>query len=324
MGNSLRRHHPDWKLWLCVTDKEPDGFILNIADEPYDEILYASDLKLENVQGWLFGHDVVEACTAVKGPILQQLTSSEAEKIIYLDPDIAVFNNLQPLVDMLDEASVLLTPHQVDPDYEEMAIYDNEISGSLKHGIYNLGFIAIRNDEIGRQLANWWSDRCKRYCYDDPDTGLFVDQKWCDFVPAFFDRVRIVRDPGYNVASWNLNKRMVTIDLEGQLLVNGNYPLYFYHFTKLGPIGDTMTRRYAADNVEVYELWSWYKRKVVETTDERIPDGWWHYGMFSNGEPIPPEARVLYRTRGDLQAEFPDPFNTDGGGFAAWYQTEKV
>ena len=58
----------------------------------------------------------------------------------------------------------------------------------------------------------------------------------------------------------------------GKCLVNGS-PLRFFHFTKLGPIGDTMTRKYAQDNVEVYELWSWYKRMVDRLSEKGVPSG---------------------------------------------------
>lgn len=319
LAHTLKRHHPDWTLWLCITDKEPDGFSFDIAQEPFDKVLFASDLDIPNIQGWLFKHNVVEACTAVKGPILQRLLKSGAEKVFYLDPDIAVFNSLQPLVEMLDDASALLTPHQLDPDDEVQSITDNEIC-SLNHGIYNLGFIAVRNDEIGRSFAQWWCDRCTHFCYDERDRGVFVDQKWCDLVPAFFDNVRIVRDPGYNVASWNLNKRTIEMAVDGQILVNEKYPLRFYHFTKLGPIGDMMTRRYAGDNTEVYELWAWYKREVKEFTDPRIPDGWWHYGHYRDGKIIPQAARNIYRSRVDLQEAYPDPF--DAAGYQIWYKQQ--
>lgn len=319
LGSTLKRHHPDWTLWLCITDQEPEGFSFNIADEPFDQVLFVTDLEIPNIRGWLFMHDVVEVCTAVKSLMLQRLIQTDADKIFYIDPDIAVFNSLQPMLAMLDESSILLTPHQLEPDDEIQSVYDNEIC-SLAHGIYNLGFLAIRNDETGHRFADWWSDRCLRFCYDEREKGLFVDQKWCDLVPAFYDNVRIVRDPGYNVASWNLNRRTIEIVDGGKIMVNGRYPLRFFHFTKLGPVGDSMTRRYAGDNVEVYELWSWYKRKVTEFTDKRIPNLWWFYGTFSNGEPIPKQARVLYRHREDLHEAFPDPF--DANGFLLWLREQ--
>ncbi len=321
LGESLKRLHPDWTLWLLITDEVPDGFPFDIESEFWDKVVFATELDIPNVEGWIFRHDVVEVCTAVKGPFLEQLTNTSASKIIYLDPDIAVFNSLQPLIDALDSSSILLTPHQLESDDDTRSVWDNEIC-SLQHGTYNLGFLAIRNDEAGKACAKWWSNRCRRFCYDEKDKGLFVDQKWCDLIPAFFDGVKIVRDPGYNVASWNLNRRKITAAKDGQFLVNGEYPLRFYHFTKLGPVGDAMTRRYAGDNVEVYELWKWYRHEVTVASDSRIPAGYWHYAQYSSGNPIPKAARELHRHRDDLIAHFANPFDSTDGGYEAWYANE--
>jgi hypothetical protein len=314
---SLKRFHPDWEFTVCITDREPEGFVFDLEREPFDRVLWGQDLPVTDIDSWLFGHDVVEACTAVKGPVMQLLTEwSDADKIFYLDPDIAVFSTLQPLIDILDEGSILLTPHQLEPETSHTAIIDNERT-SLRLGTYNLGFVAIRNNAAGRAFARWWDARLREYCYDEPEQGIFVDQKWCDLVPALFEGVRIVRDPGCNVASWNLSNRTIRITGSGDILVNGSL-LRFFHFTKLGPIGDLMTQRYAQDNTEVYELWAWYRRMIERYTSAEIPEGWWYYGRYDNGEEITRAQRVQYRQRPDLQKTFPNPFATAQDGYYQW------
>jgi hypothetical protein len=320
LAASVKRYHPDWRLWAVISDREPAGFRFDIQNEDFDFVIWGDELFGAETLHWMFKHDVVEFCTAVKGPVLKRIVeTTNADRIFYLDPDIAVFGSLQPLVDMLETSSILLTPHQLDPDESRFAIADNEIC-SLRLGIYNLGFVAIRTDGEGYRFARWWSDRLRDYCFDEPSGGLFVDQKWCDLVPAFFENVKIVRDPGCNVASWNLSKRKITIDQSGNILVNGS-PLRFFHFTKLGPIGDVMTQRYAQDNVEVYELWTWYRHMVKQFEEPAIPGRWWKYSQFSNGSPISRDARILYRHRIDLQNAFPDPFDADGDSYYSWLQT---
>ena len=44
----------------------------------------------------------------------------------------------------------------------------------------------MRNGAEGRRFAAWWRDRLHRFCWDDVPGGLFVDQRWCDLVPALF------------------------------------------------------------------------------------------------------------------------------------------
>ncbi len=316
LAASLREQHPDWVLWAVLTDREPEGFAFDLDAEDFDRMVTAEDLFGDDTARWLFGHDVVEACTAVKARALQHILAEPgASKIVYLDPDIAVFNPLDPLIEILDDHSIALTPHQITPDpgAEKRAVLDNEIT-SLSHGAYNLGFLAVRNDGEAHRFAAWWAERLQDWCHDRRDIGVFVDQKWCDLVPCFFDNVKIIRDPGYNVASWNLSQRTLAFDPEGTARVNGA-KLRFYHFTKLGALGDLMTARYAGDNAEIYELWWWYRHRIDAATDPAIPQGWWYYGAFDNGRKIPKSVRELYREREDLRSTFVQPFKVDDGFF---------
>jgi hypothetical protein len=313
---TLRRFHPAWELVALITDKPPEGFDFDPADEPFDRVVWAQDLGIPDFAGWLFKHDVVEVCTAVKGPFMHQACAAGADAVIYLDPDTALFGGLEPLERWLEESDILLTPHLVDPNHDPAAIEDNDLSAS-RTGIFNLGFVAIRTRGEGARFAKWWNDRLLDWCYDDMPAGLFVDQRWCDHVPALFDKVKVIRDPGYNVASWNLSTRILSIGKDGAITVNG-VPLRFWHFTKLGPLGDTMTKRYANTNFPVYEIWRWYKDQVAAVTDPAIPDRWWAYQTYADGEAIPKPHRVLYRQRGDLQAAFPDPFAVGLGSFREW------
>jgi hypothetical protein len=317
---TLRRFHPEWELVALITDHPPAGFRFNPAREPFDRVVWAEDLGVPDFQAWLFKHDVVEICTAVKGPFIHQACSSGADAVIYLDPDTALFGSLSPLEALLEDHDILLTPHLVDPNDTAEAICDNDLSAS-RTGIFNLGFVAIRTTGEGARFAKWWNDRLLDWCYDDMSMGLFVDQRWCDHVPALFDKVKVVRDPGYNVASWNLSTRTLSVRKDGQVTVNG-VPLRFWHFTKLGPLGDAMTKKYGATNFPVYEVWSWYKRQVTQATDAAIPERWWAYGAYSDGTPIEKAHRVLYRQRADLQMAFPDPFAAGDGGYPQWLERE--
>jgi hypothetical protein len=317
---TLRRFHPGWELVALITDEPPPGFVFDPAAEPFDRVVWARDLAIPDFLRWLFMHDVVEACTAVKGPFLHQACASDAEAVIYLDPDTALFSGLEPVEQWLETCDILLTPHLVDPNDEPEAILDNDLSAS-RTGIFNLGFLAVRTTGEGARFAKWWNDRLLDYCYDDMPAGLFVDQRWCDHVPALFDKVKVIRDPGYNVASWNLSRRKVAVEKDGDITVNGQ-PLRFWHFTKLGPIADAATRKAAGDNFPVYEIWNWYRGQVEAAADPAIPPGWWAHGTYADGQPITKAERVLYRRREDLRAAFPDPFAAGENTYRRWLEHE--
>lgn len=305
---TLAEHQPDWERVALITDLPPPGWRFDPANEPFDRVVWADDLGLPDFPAWLFTHDVVEACTAVKGPFLEQVCEAGThDAVVYLDPDTAVFSSLADVEAGLQSADILLTPHLLEPNDETDALIDNDI-GALKTGTFNLGFVAVRTTGEGKAFARWWSRTLRTFCYDDIPNGLFTDQRWCDLVPSFFERFAVLRDPGYNVASWNLSRRDVRIGRDGAITVNGS-PLKFWHYTKLGPLGDLMTRKYAGDNFHVYEMWSWYRRQVTRAAVQGLPPKYWAYAHYTDGSLIEKSERRAFRDRADLQAAYPNPFS---------------
>jgi len=281
-----------------MVDAVPEGFDFSVTALEFDHVIFPEELQFDRFKSWLFKHDIVEASTAVKGRMMDYLLSQGASKVVYIDPDIAIFHPLDQIIRRLDEFSIVLTPHQVKQNKDIGKMKDNELT-SFKYGIYNLGFVAVRNDDVGREFGDWWARQLRFACFDDVPNGIFTDQKWCDIVPALFDRVYIERDPGCNLASWNLSTREVKINKDGQILVNGS-PLKFYHFTKINSAGDLMTEKYSGDNTEVMEVWNWYKRALKEAEVTGIPKNYWVYGKIDNGVTIPNTARILFQEREDL------------------------
>lgn len=319
LAETLRRVHPDWPLYVAIVDHPPPGFQLAAALSPFSGVIWARNLGISRLNAWLFKHDLVEACTAVKGAVLLQLFDEGADAVVYLDPDIAVFGGLAVVESALASASVVLTPHQTEPNGTPQAVADNE-EATRRYGVYNLGFLCVRNDTAGQRFARWWADRLYEACYDDPDHGVFTDQRYADLVPALFDRVAILRDPGCNVASWNISRRTLAVTGEGVLTANG-VPLAFYHFSKFGTEGDVMTDRYASGQTLPHELWHWYGRRLAAhaATVASLPARWWHYGHFADRTPVPRAARVAWRARQELWDRFPDPLAAVADAeFRAW------
>ena len=306
LGLSIREHHPDWRFVVALCDQEPPGFMIDLASEPFDEIIRVDDLAVENLKGWMYEHDLVELCTAVKGIILCKLLSEHSCDVVYLDPDIAIFSPLIEVTQRLPLCNVMLTPHQLSPDLEKTAIVDNEI-GSLKYGIYNLGFIAVSNTSEGRRFASWWRDRLLDFCFDDVPNGLFTDQRWCDHVPSFFDCVEIIKHRGYNVASWNISQREITFDSEGNLLAGGQQ-IRFFHFTKVTWVGEFMLERYCHGRVEVFELMKWYRIQLKVNSAKNVPSGWWAFGAYRDGSKISKSERRAFRHYQNAKTIFDDPF----------------
>ncbi len=267
LAKTLKKSTPGWKIVAVVTDK-PGAAGEKLVRKYFDDVIYTQDLGVLNYDLLLRRYSIVEMCTAVKGDALCYLLEQGYDNVVYLDPDIAVYDSLTFMDSLLQDYNVLLTPHVITPEIngDEMAIAETEVS-ALKFGIYNLGFIAVKNSIDGKRCATWWRDRLRFKCVDSPGEGYFTDQKWCNHIPIFFDGVYIIKDFGCNVASWNLNERKLRITEAGAVMVNED-TLKFFHFTKFGPVGMKMTKRYARDNYEVFELWSHYSRMLNDMETE--------------------------------------------------------
>lgn len=186
-----------------------------------------------------------------------------------------------------------------------------------------LGFLAVRAVPAGRAFLDWWATQLHAACRDAPDEGLFTDQKYADLVPCLFPGVAVLRDPGCNVASWNLSTRRVRIGRDGGITVNGA-PLRFWHFTKAGGVGSVMPQRHAGDSIAPLEIQAWYLRELARHSAlAPVSEGWWHYGHFGDGTPVTPAVRQLYSTRWDLKAAFEDPFQAGDGSFLAWLRAHE-
>ena len=318
LAESIKRADPGMQFHLILSDNAPVGF--DLAAEPFDTVIFAEELVTEGFAQWAFGHSVVELCTAVKGVALEEIfTRFDASQVFYFDPDMVVFDRLDELQEELSQHSLVLTPHQTDPETTDMGILDNEVS-SLLHGVFNLGFVGVRNVPEGRRFSQWWAQRLLKYCHDDLPRGLFTDQKWVNLAPCFFDDVGILRSPAFNVATWNLTNRKATGSLQEGISINGE-PLGFYHFSGFDS-GDQMTmlERYGKESPVLSRLRDWYIAECERHGQSALGTIGSKYDHFTNGDRISRGYRLLYRQRVDLQRAFPNPYQVAGQDcYKAWY-----
>ena len=320
LAHSVKRVHPEATCHCVLSDELPRCPSETTA--AFDSIINIKDLPIGDLPRWIFRHRIVELCTAVKGTAFQHIAEQfGAERIYYFDPDIIVTSRLDDLERALDRNTILLTPHMTVPETDLQAILDNEHC-CLRHGVYNLGFLAVRMTGQGRQFIDWWADRLRRFCYDDVPAGLFTDQRWVDLAPAFFDDIAIIRDPQYNVATWNLTHRRATGRVPYDVEINAR-PLVFYHFSGFDS-GDqkNMLERYGVDSPVLFDLRDWYISRCEELGQSMLGKMPCIYSTFNNGGPITDAHRLLYRQRDDLMRAFPDPFDASdpGRSYFHWFE----
>jgi hypothetical protein len=310
LASSFKKHNPGTKFILCLVEKTTHQAANDTAD--FDLVIKGSELGIDSFESFIFKHSIVEASTAVKGHLFLELLRRfpNEEKFVYLDPDILVTGEFVELCEALKDYDIVLTPHLAEPEEEYEAILDNEIC-SLKHGVFNLGFLAVRRSEQAKKFMHWWASRLYDFCYADIPGGLFTDQRWIDLAPCFFD-VLSFRHPGYNIAPWNVSRRELTIGKNGEYLVNGQ-PLRFFHFSGFDSgANEAMIRKYCPDEKgPIYQLREHYVRLCHESGQRELGTLLWSYDFYSNGEEIPQEHRLLYRADRKLQLSFPEPFDAE-------------
>jgi hypothetical protein len=323
LGASLRKHSPGSPFYVVLNDTPPAD--LKRFSGLFDRVFLPGDwqLPVANFEQWVFQHTLVELCTAVKGPfLLYAFEQLKAAKMVYLDPDIVVLDSLHELDALLDVHSIVATPHLLEPENSRTAIEENEVC-ALRHGAFNLGFVAVRNDSEGLRFARWWCERLIEFCYDDILNGLFTDQRWMDLAPGFFPGFHILRDRTYNVATWNLSNRHVEKEEGGKLCIDGS-PIKFFHFSGFDSGSElAMLRKYGQHSPALFELREKYTADLDRAGQSQFGRLPWGYGFFSNGQPIQNEYRSLYRQRSDLMRDFPQPARVEHGRKSYYQWCEK-
>jgi FkbM family methyltransferase len=325
LAESFLRIHPDSSFTTLVVDAEC-GF--DAADEPFDVVTPAQlDLSDDEFHRMAVMYDVTELSTALKPWALRYLIENGAEAALYIDPDIQLFSPIDDVAEMVAKHGVALTPHTLWPMPRDNRLpSEADIMGS---GVYNLGFIGVGPTAI--PFLRWWEERLMRDAISAPEQMLFTDQRWVDFVPSYFPH-HIIRDPGFNVAYWNLDARTVT-KVADQYLVNG-LPLRFFHFSGYRPETPWILSKYVASSPRVLlseqpvllQLCQGYADSLGAAAFDSATATPYGFNHLADGTPVTSRMRRIYREavlaheqgKGEAPPMVFGP-NGDGGiGFLAW------
>ena len=230
LGDSLLVNNPGYEFFICLVDKLAESGVAAELLPPY-KIIEAEKINIRDWQGLTDKYSIVELNTAVKASFFKYLfTNYSPESVIFFDPDILILSSLHRIEDALKRFSIVLTPHSCTP-----ITYANGLPerAFLNYGVYNLGFIALKNTEITARFLNWWEEKQMNECYIDTYNGLYVDQLWVNLAPAYFDEVYIDKFLGNNVAYWNLHERRITHENNVYFVNQSETPLVFFHFSRV-------------------------------------------------------------------------------------------
>ena len=311
LAKSFRSVHPEASFVILIVDA-PNMAIDARARAEGISLLYVEQLGLPRLREMAFKFSVVEFNTNVKAAFLRILLAQGAQRALYIDPDIFLFQRLDEVYKYLETANVAVTPHSLSPIGGVERPWDLDF---LATGTFNLGFAGVSNTSQGLAFLDWWAARCEQLGYSDTRAGLFTDQKFVDLAPCYFEGVHVLRNRGYNMAPWNLHERHLTESTEG-LRVNGEELLVFYHFSGIDIEGALEISKYMRKHTlethpELKPLYAMYREQVLANGHREFKQIRYAFSKYSNGEPITLLARRAFSI---YEEEFAgqDPFNAQG------------
>lgn len=313
LADSVARFHPEAAITIVVADGLD---ALTPADLRFP-VVTARDILGPAFDDLAFKYDVTEFCTAVKPFVFTRLlAAADGEPVFYLDPDMVLYDRLDPVLDLLRTRDIVLTPHLLELQEVEDRAYPEFLH--LWTGIFNLGFCALKSGPAARTFSTWWTERLRNYCYADRQDGLHTDQKWVDYVPVFFgDALGIVRHRGINVAYWNIDERPLAQGDDGVIRA-GPDPLLLFHFSGFRFATLELTKQPAAHDRVRYDgsilraLSAAYRNAVFANGYERLIQLPYALGYYDDSAPVSSLHRRLYRAL-TREESFLKPFAAEGG-----------
>lgn len=317
LAQSLRSFHPHATLVVLVVDRVPgySGHWLGMSNviEMGLADIRLDDLSCDRMRMY---YDVTEFCTALKPQLLLTLLETNST-VCYLDPDMLIMDDISDVHTLAEQRSALVTPHCLTQMPRDG--YEPDEMVLLRSGVFNLGFLAVSTEM--RPFLTWWAAHLEVHCINDHKTGLFVDQKWFDLLPALASSYEVSRDPTLNVAYWNLYERW-------QEDPERRRPRLF-HFSGFHPMlpdgvltGHFQQTRPLGRNIEcISALMDEYSQQLLHSGFETDATKQYGHGSFENEREITQRMRRSYRAA--ILAGDPgtprDPWAHAGSDFCEWF-----
>jgi lipopolysaccharide biosynthesis glycosyltransferase len=232
--DSLRQHSKqEVVLEAFVSDEHPDKtFLAKIAEQtPGLHFTYIDEVQTEIAKKLYkkYHATYMDAYRwSMKPVFINYLIERKGyDKVLYLDSDLYFYNNPDFLFELLDEHSVLLSPHWRCADDPNEDFHNFKLN--FKDGIYNGGFVGTSKE--GTEAMAYWANMCLAACEVNRPEGFFVDQKHLDILHSRFEGIGNIRHRGCNISNWNIADCKRSLNVDGEVVINDKFPIVFIHFT---------------------------------------------------------------------------------------------
>jgi hypothetical protein len=335
LEKSVIQHNKDVSFYIFVAD-EPGNEGLN----EIPNIIVAKQALGIQESLWYemaFKYNLVEFCTAIKPSCFTHVFNVlQADKAIYLDPDVFLFGPADMILSRLDTHSIVLTPHITNIQKTFQGDYPDYLF--LVNGTFNLGFLALKKDAHTTALLGWWQQRLINECFFDNNKGMATDQKWMNLLPAFFtpDVLYVCRDKGLNMAPWNYFERKVMMKEGIPFVANRENPLktedtrlIFVHFSgydykNFSTNNIVHKKEDFKDYSDLEPVFEAYAAALRDGGFDKYMQLTYSYNQFNNGKNIMSLHRRIFRRLLEEGRTFPHPFSADAGSYYAALKRKKL
>lgn len=294
---STQQFYKNSVRYIIIADQHAENLECGSVDA---RVVGCQQLFGTELESMAFAYSILEFNTALKARCFSWIFEKHpGECCLYLDPDIWLLAPLNSIEAAFDNgAELLLTPHITTSRLTPWAPDDLRL---LRDGVYNLGFCGLKDTPATRDLLKWWESHLLRDCRTASDEGIFVDQKWMELAPCFIENTVILRDPGLNIAYWNLPERNIERD-EKQYKANGR-PVGFVHFSGIRALDPVQFCKYypelSGDELQpaVRELFNMYIGELRKNGHLRYAKEPYGFSFYRDGSKVCEGHRIYYRNR---------------------------
>ncbi len=208
--------------------------------------------------------DTAQTLCANRPRAVLELFRRGFERVIFVGADMYFTGPFLDWLKCYHDTSAIVTPHILEP-IEKDGFYPTTRQ-IFRTGHLNSDFVVWTDKSKVRQFLDWQAAELSKNCIGDIPNGFFYDQSLLSHLPYFVPDVQIMREPGYNVAYYNLTERKIGRDSSGRWTANGSL-LYCFHFTGFRPDYDphtlsAYTNRPTLQTKEIYELMQEFVREL--------------------------------------------------------------
>lgn len=219
LGHSLQQHHPDCVFFIGLAD-QPERLPV-VAPRPFP-VVGTQPLTIVDFQKFIEKYTWLEVLHALRPHFARYFFDRypSANNLVFLSPESWVLSPLTGLLECLTERPIALLPQRLHPSHDGHWPAERHF---LNVGVYQGEAWAVRRSAETARFLDWWSVRLREKGWLRLCEGYGLDQLWLNLVPAFFEQVAIVGEPGLGVGVGNADERPLTHTHAGWQV--GNSPL---------------------------------------------------------------------------------------------------